>query len=133
MDAGAPVAAWLSLSAAVLFQGFILAWLVVRAQGEAGRERRQPHEFMLGALDRVRGEAVRDVLSAETHREMARLELLSNEAAAMSMEEKVAEQIRLGFVGDDALARVLMSDSGMDPDDPDQVDQWNAIHLGSPN
>ena len=108
-----------------------LAFVVWRVTGEARVERQQMSAFMHGVIDRIQTDDVTEVAKADAIREASKMADDMQVGAESVLETKIAEHMAMGFADPhEAHARVLMEQSGLDPDNDSHIQMWNDKHSG---
>lgn len=100
--------------------------MVWRVTGEARVERGQANEFMHGVIDRVRAEDAMEVAQADAVREASKMIESADTGAQTILESRIKEHTAAGYHDtEEALARVMMEECGLDPNNPKHVMSWN--------
>lgn len=129
-----PEAAWYSLAVVQALLAGSLCFVVWRVTGESRVERHQLSKLLFGVLDRSFSDSAAEVAQADIMRDSAAAEDELRMAQQMAIEEGIEEQTQQGvYDRDEATARYLMEQSGLDPDDPDHVFSWNTKVTGGHN
>tara|TARA_Y100000310_G_scaffold341343_1_gene440191 strand:+ start:196 stop:561 length:366 start_codon:yes stop_codon:yes gene_type:complete len=103
----------------------IIAWRAIR---DAPVRREQEHAFLLSAMDRTMADSVLEAAQADILREASAAEENMHNAHLEAITGELDQERKLGHVGLMAEGRAAMRSAGYDPDNEEEVMNWNDRH-----